>query len=88
MVVAVTSRRGTLHTWGTHTSSLLLRVKAGFSPEVGSKTLGSASTPWRVLSTDMILAADDLGATAEKAEALAVKEAMNRVAERNFMVVI
>jgi hypothetical protein len=78
----------TLHTCGTQTSSLLLRVKAGFSPEVGSKTSASASTFLRVLSIEPVLAADDFGATAENAEALAVKDAMNKVAERNFMVSI
>jgi hypothetical protein len=40
------------------------------------------------LSTEEDLAAEDLGATAENAEALAVKVTSSRVAEKNFMVVI
>jgi hypothetical protein len=79
-----------LHTCGTQTSSWLLRATAAFSPEVGSKTLASASasTLRRVLSTEPALAATDFGAAAENAEALVANEAINRVAETNFIIVI
>jgi len=87
MVALLRFRRGRA-LCGTQTSSLLLRISAGASPEVGSKTVSSVSIPFRDLSTGsgipvaLLLVA---GETAEKADAVLTIEAMTRAVE-SFMV--
>lgn len=76
------------HTWGTHTWSLLLRMRAGLSPSVGSNVFGSLSIPFIDRSTGSGLPVadnDDVGATAEKAAALLMNEA-KIMAALNFIV--
>lgn len=81
---------------------MLLRVRAGFSPVVGSKARESASMPFMDLSTgaeeaDEAEAASDFlpgdvvvgalfGATAENAATLAATERSNK--QENFIVVV
>jgi hypothetical protein len=67
---------------------LLLRIRAGLSPVVGSKVDSSLSIPRKDLSIGSGLLVDapaEEGATAEKAEAPLTKEARTRAVE-NFMV--
>ena len=67
----------------------MLRIRAGFSPPVGSK-VPSASMPFMDLSTGSgfpVAAPLEEGATAEKAEAVLKNEARIRAAE-NFIVFV